>query len=191
MLSTLSSTTGNANDAVIKSRNRLNEAMKLAYEERATIQSIADAAGLSKAEVERVVKGMDLSWKNVSLVVKALAKKSPLRLTTYSAVAKALGRKGQGAIAVGRALATKDKVTPLEGAIVLTSKWRNPDYGGYIVPFEEPDWDIVRGSNCSRYRLLADQGIDVREGPDSGHYLIPDNQVITIPNELRLIAGLD
>jgi len=164
--------------------------MKLAYEERATIESIAEAAGLSKAEVERVVKDMDLSWKNVSLVVKALACQKHLRLTTYSAVAKALGRKGQAAIAVGRALATKGKTTPLEGAIVLTSNWRNPDYGGYLVPFKEPDWDIVRGSNCPRYKVLTDHDVDVREGPDSGHYLIPDDLVITMPNELRKIAGL-
>ncbi|MCT6836267.1 MAG: HU family DNA-binding protein [Bifidobacteriales bacterium] len=191
MFSTLSSTAANANEAVKESRKSLNEAMKRAYEGRSTIQNIAEAAGLSKAEVERVVKGMDLSWKNVSLVVKALAQQKPLRLTTYSAVAKALGRKGQGAIAVAKALATKGKVTPLEGAVVLTSNWRNPDYGGYIVPFEEPDWDIIRGSSCSRYNVLSDRGIDVREGPDSGHYLIPDDQVITIPKELRLIAGLD
>ncbi|MDT7511124.1 hypothetical protein [Bifidobacterium sp. H6bp9] len=177
--------------SVEESRGNLDEAMKRAYEEQATIKTISDAAGLSKAEVERVVKDMDLSWKNVSLVVKALACQKPLRLTTYYVVAKALGRKGQGAIAVGRALATKGKVTPLEGAIVLTSNWRNPDYGGYIVPFEEPGWDIVRGSSCSRYKVLTDHGVDVREGPDSDHYLIPDDLVITIPNELRKIAKLD
>ena len=190
MISILSSTAGHANEAVKESRNRLNEAMKRAYEERATIESIAEAADLSKAEVERVVKDMDLSWKNVSLVVKALACQKPLRLTTYSAVAKALGRKGQAAIAVGRALATKGKATPLEGAIVLTSNWRNPDYGGYLVPLEEPDWDIVRGSDCPRYEVLIHHGVDVREGPDSDHYLIPDDLVITMPNELRRIAGL-
>ena len=55
-----------------------------ANEDRATIRNIAAAAGLSKAEVERVVKDMDLSWKNVSLAVLALAKHRPIRLTTYS-----------------------------------------------------------------------------------------------------------
>lgn len=175
---------------VQEARESLDEAMKRAYEQQATIREIGSAARLSDAEVRRVVSGNDLSWENVSLVVKALAKHEPPRLTTYSAVAKALGRKGQAAIAVGRALATKGKATPLEGAIVLTSNWRNPDYGGYLVPFEEPDWDIVRGSDCPRYEVLIHHGVDVREGPDSCHYLIPDDLVITMPNELRKIAGL-
>lgn len=80
---------------VEQARESLDEAMKRAYEQQATIREIGSAARLSDAEVRRVVSGNDLSWENVSLVVKALAKHEPLRLTTYSAVAKALGRKGQ------------------------------------------------------------------------------------------------